>query len=120
MRSKTSAGDLIERVAFDAPVKAPDGKGGEETSWAAASVATSARAHFRYLRGGESVQAARLKGSQPVVVTVRSTSATRLVTSDWRMRDVGRSDRIGNVRSGPAVSDDRQFLEFTVEFGVAV
>ncbi|MBF9042957.1 head-tail adaptor protein [Rhodobacterales bacterium HKCCE4037] len=114
------AGALHERVAFDAPVAAPDGRGGVETTWGDAEDAVVTRASFRYLRGGETVQAARLSGSQPVVVTVRRSPATLGVTPDWRMRDVGRGDKVANIRSGPVVSDDRQWLEFTVEFGVAV
>ena len=35
------------------------------------------------------------------------------------MRDRARGDAEANIRSGPVVSDDRQWLEFTVEFGVA-
>ena len=113
------AGKLRERVAFDAPAQAPDGRGGVETGWTLPEEAVKVRADFRYLRGGEAVQAARLQGSQPVVVTVRSSAATRSITPDWRMRDAARGDAVANIRSGPVVSDDRHWLEFTVEFGVA-
>lgn len=120
--------DLYHRVAFDAPDAVADGHGGIETGWNVAG-AVEARAHFRFLRGGETVQAARLAGKQPVVVTIRNSTAARAITTGWRMRDlsIGALTTEGewdgpsfNVRSGPVPSDDRRWLEFTVEGGVAV
>lgn len=113
-----NAGDLYERVTFDPPLDEDDGHGGIETGWDTAN-RVEARAKFRYLRGGETVQASRLQGRQPVVVTVRSSSETRAITPGWRMLDA-RSGEAYNVRSGPVPSDDRRYLEFTVESGVAV
>lgn len=109
-----------EEVAFDAPVQVPDGHGGIKAGFAAPEHALQMRARFRYLRGGETVQAARLQGRQPIVVTVRYDPALDAVTTDWRMRDEGRADVAHNIRSGPVRSDDGLELEFTVERGVAV
>lgn len=111
-------GKLNRRVAFDAPVDAPDGHGGTETAWGDPAQAVSVWANFRYLRGGETVQAARLEGRQPIVVTVRSSAATRVISEAWRMRDSDGAEY--NIRSGPVPSDNRLYLEFTVESGVAV
>nr|WP_186458307.1 head-tail adaptor protein [Neorhizobium alkalisoli] len=105
-------------MAFDSPVQADDGHGGIVEGFADDDVATKVWAKFLYLRGGETVQAARLAGTQPIVVTVRSTSASRLIDPTWRMRDI-RSGEIFNIRSGPVPTDDRLYLEFTVEGGVA-
>lgn len=122
------AGDLTYRVAFDAPLELPDGSGGVETAWDLDGAVVT-RAHFRFLRGGETVQAARLSGRQPVVVTVRNSAAARTITAAWRMRDLNDgllasgdvwTGTVFNVRSGPVPSDDRRWLEFTVESGVAV
>lgn len=110
--------DLFEKVAFDAPLDVPDGHGGVEVGWDTDNCVNS-RADFRYLRGGETVQAARLQGKQPVVVTVPNCEDARAITPGWRMRDL-RAATIYNVRSGPVPSDDRRYLEFTVESGVAV
>jgi SPP1 family predicted phage head-tail adaptor len=107
-----------ERVAFDAMVRSPDGHGGTTTGWGAPEAAVKAWAHFRFLRGGEAVQAARLAGRQPIVVTIRKSAATAQITNDWRMRDV-RTDAVYNIRS-IVPTDDRGFLELTVEGGVAV
>lgn len=110
--------DLHYRVAFDAPIENPDGHGGTEVGWDTANAHVT-RAHFRYLRGGETVQAARLQGRQPVVVTVPDCAAARSASTGWRMRDLN-SGEIYNVRSGPVPTDDRHWQEFTVEGGVAV
>lgn len=109
------AGDLDRRVAFDAPTSAADGMGGTVEGW---SEVHACAAHFRYLRGSETVIAARLAGRQVVVATVRACAAARAVGPGHRMRDA-RDGTEFNVRSGPAPSDDRVWLEFTAESGVA-
>ncbi|UIK05009.1 head-tail adaptor protein [Neorhizobium galegae] len=112
------ASNLNQRVAFDALVRSPDGHGGTTTGWGAPEAAVMAWAHFRYLRGGEAVQAARLAGRQPMVVTIRKSAAAAQITNDWRMRDVC-TGAIYNIRA-IVPTDDRGFLELTVEGGVAV
>lgn len=109
------AGRLFERAAFDYPTSNDDGQGGREEGWTEAFVCA---ANFKYLRGGETVQAARLAGRQPVVVTIRQSSLSREVTHEWRMRDTRRGD-LYNIRS-IVPSDDRMYLELTCEKGVAV
>jgi head-tail adaptor len=65
------------------------------------------------------VQAARLTGRQPVVVTVRNTAAARAITNEWRMRDL-RTGAIYDVEVDAVVrTDDRRFLEILVTGGVA-
>lgn len=114
----TGAGALFEKVGFDPPVEADDGYGGKTVGWDEHG-AVVRRAHFRYLRGGETVQAERLAGRQPVVVTVRADSATRALGSDWRMRDLVRGT-VYAVKEPPRLSDDRLWLEILCESGVAV
>lgn len=108
-------GKMDYLVVFEEPGKVDDGYGGTEEGWVNP---VTADASFRFLRGGETVQASRLSGRQPVVVTVYDNSQTRAVKTSWRMRDA-RSGTVYNVRSGPVPTDDRQYLEFTVESGVA-
>lgn len=112
------ASDMYYRVFFDAPSEAPDGYGGVEIGWDTDN-AVEAYANFRFLRGGEAVQAARLSGKQPAVVTIHNFADARQITSDWRMRDA-RSGKVYQVRTDPIMTDDRRFLEVTVESGVAV
>lgn len=109
------AGKLYERVAFDSPLESSDGQGGGEDGW---QEAFSCRANYRRLRGGERVQASRLEGVQPTVITVRRSSQSDAVTTDWRIRDV-RSGETFNIRT-KVRTDDRAFYEFTCESGVAV
>lgn len=116
--NKIGAGDLRKLVAFEAPNSQPDGSGGTIEGWDAAN-AIQAMAHFRYLRGGEAVQAARLEGKQPAVITIHNTLTARSITASWRMRDIA-SNQIYNIRSNPIPTDDDIMLEITVESGVAV
>ena len=92
--------------------------GGQEESFDAPENAYECRGHIRYLRQGETVQAARLRGQQPVVVTIRNCAAAREITSRWRMRDLRRGIAF-NVKGVPVESDDRDWLQVTAESGVA-
>ena len=106
---------LQETVTFSSPAPVSDGQGGEEEGW---NVEHTCRAKFRYLRGGEAVQGARLEGTQPVVATVRLCAAISDIKTEWIMTDTRRND-VYNIRSFiPA--DDRNYLEITAERGVAV
>lgn len=114
MTKKMSAGDLRDNFIFELVVDVPDGNGGFE------KVVTelSRRGNIRFLRGGETVQASRLQGKQPVVVTVRNSQKTRQITTDTIMRDA-RTGTAYNIRA-VVPTDDRQFIEITAESGVAV
>lgn len=112
--TKYKAGQLYQSVTFGIVTKVPDGQGGFKE--VPETVAT--RAHFRYLRGGEVVLAARLSGRQPIVATVRLNSETRRISVDSTMRDV-RTGVHYNIRS-VVPTDDRQFLEITAESGVTI
>lgn len=109
------AGALTERVAFDAPTETADGFGGVETGWAEQF---QRRAEFIYQRGGEAVEAARLAGSSIYKVKVRSSTDTRGITTDWRLRDVRRGTAY-NIREVDAITQ-RGWVYLMVEAGVAV
>lgn len=108
---------LRERVAFDPPMLDADGYGGVETAWDTENT-YECSADFLFLRGGETVQAARLEGRQPVVVSIRACTAARAITPAWRMRD-RRSGMIYNIRA-IVPTDDRKWIEITAESGVAI
>ncbi|MCD1620744.1 head-tail adaptor protein [Salipiger manganoxidans] len=111
-RLQQPAGNLRDRFAFDGPVY--DARGVQVGMQPDLLICNG---NVRYLRGGESVQAARLDGKQPVVVTIRRSSVADSITTDWVMRDVRGGTRY-NVRAVvPTV--DRQWLEITAESGVA-
>ena len=110
-----TAQSLQQSIAFDEPTEASNGQGGTVQGW---GERYRCRAHYRFLRGGETVQAARLEGRQPVVITVRSSSETRQVRTEWRIRDT-RTGTEFNIRS-IVPTEDRRFLEITAESGVAI
>lgn len=105
---------FLDRVAFDAPIKTPDGGGGETRSW---SEKFTCRASIKYLRGGESVMAGRLAGKQAVVVTVMASPIAKDIAPTWRMRDLKRGISY-NVHVAIR-SDSQACIEVTAESGVA-
>lgn len=109
----STAGKLDRRVAFDAPTASPNGQGGTVSGWAER---LQVWAGFRFLRGGEVVQSARLEGRQPVVVTIRSSAAAKLITPEWRMRDL-RTGTIYAIRTCPPPGLEG-IIELTCESGV--
>ncbi|WP_275790549.1 phage head completion protein [Pararhizobium gei] len=122
------AGQMIYSVAFDRPQMQDDGHSGVIEGWSPDDQAVKEYAAFRFLRGGETVMAARLSGRQPIVVTVYDNAQTRQIDETWRMRNArnGGFDGDGNWTGTEfniraiVPTDDQQFLEITVEGGVAV
>jgi SPP1 family predicted phage head-tail adaptor len=102
-------------VAFDKKGTASDGLGGTGGAWAEQF---QRRAGFTHLRGGEKVLAARLEGTHTLVIRVRSSTGTRTVTTDWRVRDV-RTGTAYNIRD-ITPTEDRMFLDILAQSGVAV
>lgn len=109
-----TANQLTVPVQFDLVTEVEDGHGGFER----VVEAFRTRAHILFLRGGETVQASRLQGKQPVVVTVRRSVKAALINPETILRD----EREGTVYNVRAVvpTEDRQFIEITAESGVAV
>ena len=105
----------FQSMAFDAPVTAPDGYGGQETTWAETH---TCRAEMIYHKGGEEVESARLSGAKVFKVKIRQCTLARQITSSWRVRDVRRTEEY-NIREVDAISD-RQFIYIVAESGVAV
>lgn len=101
---------LTERVAFDAPTGGTDAFGGETEAWTEQHVCA---AQWIYQKGSETVEAARLAGRQMFKLKVRSSTATRAVTTDYRLRDVRRGTT-WNIRECDAITD-RQWVFLVVE-----
>lgn len=108
------AGELRERIAFDEIAE-------DETSYGVAAgdwdEMFRRAARIRRLVGGEPVIAERLTGVQPVVITVRSDSDTRTVTTAWRIRDV-RTSAAYQIRAVTA-DEKRRYIDFLCEIGPA-
>jgi len=73
------AGDLSRRVRFDR--RTLDINGDRLGDWAA-SVTRDAKVFA--LKGSEAVQAQRLEGQQPVIITVRRDSVTKTIDNTFR------------------------------------
>lgn len=111
------AGQYRERVAFEYRAYFSDGYGNEQApDW---TEAFRCAARIKPARGAESIQAARLAGKQPVLITVRVSTNTKMITTDWRARDT-RSGLVYNIRS--KVNPDERKVDFDMECeaGVAV
>lgn len=107
-------GDLLELVRFERRVTVDDGYGNETGDWIPQF---EVNARFVWLRGGETVMAARLTGTQPVVVTVWDESRIRDVTPAWRLVDA-RTDKVYNIKTATP-RETRDYIDFICESGVA-
>ncbi|RBO54062.1 head-tail adaptor protein [Rhodovulum sp. BSW8] len=101
---------LTEAVAFDRPSGVPDGYGGTTIEWVEAF---ACHAEFTYAKGDETVQAARLAGRGSYKVKINSSSQSRRITTDWRMRDTRRGQE-WNIREVDAITD-RAWVWLVVE-----
>lgn len=105
---------LKERVAFDRPSGVSDGQGGTTKGWVEEIAKVGAA--FRYLRGGETVQAARLEGRQPIIATIRNNGTAKQIDATWRMRDLSGPDVYAISSIVP--TDDDLYLEIAAERGL--
>jgi hypothetical protein len=109
-----AAGPLRDRLEFQQRTTSDDGFGNTVTG-PFATVFTAA-AQLTPLRGGETVMASRLQGMQPLVCRIRSSVASRAVTTAWQVMD--RNGVVYQVKSPPADPDGkRAWLEFLIEKG---
>ena len=117
--NKTGAGELRHRVTFAERNQVQDEYGNVSTGWL---VRFTAAANITPRLGGETVEAARLAGRQPVVIRVRQTPDTRRVTTDWKATDQRGTEY--NVRTAvdPYLGDGNRgmWIDMLAESGVAV
>lgn len=109
----TQAGDLRELVELQDYVEVDDGYGGVTQEW---QTAFTEPARIRTLKGGETVIAGRLAGTQTLVITVRYQPDVEDVTPAWRARNA-RSGTIYNIRS-VTVDERKAFVDLLCESGV--
>ena len=119
LASVSGAGDLRYRVTFAEPVPTQDEYGTVSGGWVDRFTVS---ANIIAKLGGEAVDAARLAGRQPVLIRVRKSPDTRLITTDWRATDG--EGREYNIRTAidPLIGDSRHglWIEMIAETGVAV
>lgn len=121
MPDNRRAGALRERVHCQLGAAGGDGWGGAAIPGSGAyATEFTISAAMAPRTGGEGVDAARLGGRQPFVVTVRNTGQTRRISTAWRLVDARNASRVFSVTSPPADPDGtNQWLEFiAIEGGV--
>lgn len=111
------AGSLRSLLAFEERIMESDGAGNEQGPFVERF---RVPAEVRNGRGSETVLANRLEGIQPVTITVRQSSQTRMIRSDWRARDV-RTGEVYALRSPAAdpAHGKGAWLEMVAASGVA-
>lgn len=110
-----SAADLRHRIAFESRGEEVDEYGGSETSFSEQFVVSAA---VKAKMGGETVTAARLTGQQPILITVRQSSQTQQITTDWRARNE-RDGTIYAIKSVADPDDGGQWIELLCQTGVS-
>ena len=96
---RSSAGGMPDRLRFESrAVTSHDGAGNVRGDWTPEFIRS---AEVRPQRGSEVVISARLQGTVPVTIIVRSDSNTRRIAADWRAVDI----RSGVVYALKAVYD---------------
>lgn len=115
------AGRLNQRLQFQSPFEIDDGAGNTTQGW---QPQFETAAGIQFLRGGETVLAARLEQTAPLIITVRVSTNTRQVTGEWRAIDM-RSGTIYQVKENPrhpvdrSGKENRGHFEFLAMSGVA-
>lgn len=111
-----TAGSLKHRLRFEARSLTSDGYGNVEGDFA---TVFTRQAQIIPLKGGEAVMAARLTGTQPIIIRVRRDSQTRQIEADWRAVDE-RTEEVYALKSPPTDMEDRgAYLDILAESGVA-
>ena len=113
------AGELRQRVAFARPDQISDEYGNVSTGW---QTMFTVAANITPRLGGETVEAARLAGRQPVVIRVRQSNDSRQIRTDWRATNTENSV-VYNIRT---VTDPNEgdvehgkWIDMLAEAGVA-
>ncbi|MBA3570569.1 MAG: phage head closure protein [Pyrinomonadaceae bacterium] len=107
--------DLRERVALDKRGTTPDIYGNVNNAFVEQFTIA---ARIRPLKGGEGVQAARLTGTQPVLISVRYSSQTKLIQSDWRARNT-RTGTVFSIKTAVNTDERKQFIDMMAVAGEA-
>lgn len=112
--------ELRSRVTFARRDDIADDYGNTQGGWLDQFTVA---AQIRPRLGGETVEAARLTGRQPVIIRVRRSAQTAQIRTDWRATDA-RDGTVYNVRTAvdPHQGDKERgrWVDMLAEAGVAV
>lgn len=116
----SGGGDLRQRITFAVRADITDEYGNTQGGWADQFTCA---AQITPRLGGETVDAARLSGRQPVVIRVRASTDTRRVRTDWKATDITSASEY-NIRAVAdpdlGTAEHGKWLELFAETGVAV
>jgi len=114
-------GALRERMHFQRRGDGDDGMGGPpQPGTGEFATVFTASAGLRPRVGGEAVDAARLGGRQPFVMTVRYSEQMAEVTPAWQLLDARKEGRVLSIISPLADPDGKnQWLEFLAVEGAS-
>jgi head-tail adaptor len=116
----TGAGDLRQTIVWAEPSGTLDEYGNTQQGW---QDRFTLRAQITPRLGGETVEAARLAGRQPVVIRVRNSPDTRLIQTSWKATDAD-SGIAYNIHAiaDPDMGGPQhgQWIDVMAESGVAV
>lgn len=114
------APDYRDRLTFANRVELTDEFGGTVGAW---QDQFTVAAQIKPRLGGETVEAARLAGRQPVVIRVRRSSATAQIRTDWKATNA-RTGIEYNIRAAvdPHEGDKEhgRYVDMLAEAGIAV
>lgn len=110
-----TAGEIDCRFKYQKRTQQADGYGNFQGGWQTQFTLWTQRS---FLRGGETVMAARLQGRQPGILKIRSSPEANQITTDWRAVNVDDETEVWNIRSVQP-SNRRDEIEFLAERGVA-
>ncbi|MGO8172693.1 head-tail adaptor protein [Rhizobium ruizarguesonis] len=117
MTDTRGAGKLREKLLFQRREIVDDGMGNEQSGdW---ETKFTAAAELIPLKGGEPVLAARLAGTQPYIIRIRSCSAARAVTPAWRAVDARQQSRTFNITAAVDPDNKNAWLDIMATQGVA-
>lgn len=113
-----SAGARRHRIIFSKRAIVDDGAGNPVSGDFADQFTVWTR--VQVLKGGEGVLAARLQGTQPVVLSVLAyPDTTKLITTDWRGVDADDATKVYNIRA--VTPNENNFdIDLLCEQGVVV
>ncbi len=114
--NKSGAGPLRERLAFEARVAVDDDYGNTIAGDYAEQFQAAAR--ITPLKGGETVIADRLQGTQPYILTIRHCNSAKLLKPEWRARNL-RTGAIYEIKSIANPDEKRQYMAIVAIDGVA-
>ena len=117
---ESGAGALRARCLFSRPDAVSDEYGNVSTGWREMFTVS---ANITPRLGGESIDAARLAGRQPVIIRVRQSDDTRQIRTDWKAVNVSTGTAY-NIRTAvdPNQGDMEhgKYIDMLAEAGVAI